>query len=94
MYSDTCRRRNETAQGSCESQDGSSVEKEQHAQEPLTKTANLTLGVRFSNVQGLLQQWFHQGMLETLWDNTRNQRGADDICYNRNQGVQAVKKAE
>ena len=31
-------------------------------------------------------------MLKTLWDNTRNQRIVDDICYNRNQFVQAVKK--
>ena len=32
-------------------------------------------------------------MPETLWENTRNQRDFDDICYNRNDSFKQPKKS-
>ena len=55
------RDRTGTALGGCESQCGSSVEWEQHAQEPLTKTANLTLDDSFFTSSGSRLDFFKNG---------------------------------
>ena len=52
LYYDASSRLTGMAQGGCESQGGLSVEQEQHAEEPLTKMANLTPDGSFSELLG------------------------------------------
>ena len=52
-YYDTSGRPTGMAQGGCESQGGSSVEREKRAREPLTTTANLTPDDNVSEVRDL-----------------------------------------